>query len=223
MTIERLPNESPEYRKIRAELHEAEIALKEQRERVAELRRTLPADTDVADYVFHEAPVDGPVRDVRLSELFDDPAKPLVLMHFMFGKAQSEPCPMCTMWADGYDGAVPHLRQRVNFGVVVAGDAAAFRDYARERGWKNLRLLSCGDGTFKADLKMETEEGAQLPGVSVFVRGDDGQVRHFYTGCAMMGGGHFRGMDLLSPVWNFLDLTPQGRGDFMPSRRYGSA
>ena len=33
---------TPEYRKIRAELLEAETALKDQRERVAALRRTLP-------------------------------------------------------------------------------------------------------------------------------------------------------------------------------------
>jgi len=27
-------------------------------------------------------------------------------------------------------------------------------------------------------------------------------------------------MDLLSPFWHFLDLTPEGRGDFMPQRAY---
>jgi predicted dithiol-disulfide oxidoreductase (DUF899 family) len=29
-------------------------------------------------------------------------------------------------------------------------------------------------------------------------------------------------MDLLSPFWSFLDLTPEGRGDFLPKRSYGS-
>ena len=38
MPIESLPTESPEYRKLRQELLEAEIALRDQRERVAELR-----------------------------------------------------------------------------------------------------------------------------------------------------------------------------------------
>jgi predicted dithiol-disulfide oxidoreductase (DUF899 family) len=32
--------------------------------------------------------------------------------------------------------------------------------------------------------------------------------------------GEFRGMDLLSPFWSFLDLTPEGRGDFFPKRSY---
>ena len=35
----RLASESEAYKRIRDELHEAEIALREQRERVAELRR----------------------------------------------------------------------------------------------------------------------------------------------------------------------------------------
>lgn len=29
-----------------------------------------------------------------------------------------------------------------------------------------------------------------------------------------------RGIDLLSPVWNLLDLTPQGRDDWYPGLDY---
>ena len=49
--------ESREYTKAREELLQAEIALKEQRERVAELRRTLPLDT-LADDIAHVVGVD---------------------------------------------------------------------------------------------------------------------------------------------------------------------
>ena len=115
---------------------------------------------------------------------------------------------------------VPHLQQRVNFAVLVAGDAVAFRAYARSRGWRNLRVVSAGDSSLKRDLGFETEEGAQLPGVSVFVLAEDGSARHFYSGCAFYGAEGFRGMDLLSPLWGFLDLTPEGRGDFMPQLSY---
>ncbi len=216
-------NESPEYRKLRGELLEAEIALKEQRERVAGLRRQLPGDTLIEDYVLQEGPRDlaagdTPLVDVRLSELFERQELPLVLVHFMFGGQQKEPCPMCTLWADGYDGAVPHLRERMNFGVLVAGDVVEFRSYARERGWRHLRLLSAGASHLKRDVGMESADARQDAGVSVFTLGEDGDVRHFYTGGAFLREGHFRGMDLLSPAWNFLDLTPAGRGDWMPSR-----
>jgi predicted dithiol-disulfide oxidoreductase (DUF899 family) len=217
--------ESGDYRARRQELLQAEIELKDQIERVAALRRTLPLGGVVEDYAFQEGPRDLaagdlPMRTVRLSELFERPDQTLVLMHFMFGGAQTQPCPMCTMWADGYDGVVPHLRQRVAFGVVVAGDVAAIRAWGRQRGWRHLRLLSSAGTAYKRDFGMEDADGAQRPGVSVFRLGADGRPRHFYTQCAMMGEGHWRGMDLLSPVWNFLDLTPEGRGDWMPKRSY---
>ncbi len=219
------PNESADYRKLRAELLDAEIALKEQRERVAELRRKLPTDTRADSYRFREGPRDlsrgdEPVQEKSLAELFDDPRRPLVLMQFMFGGAQETPCPMCTLWADGYDGAIPHLEQNLNFAIVVAGDLIGMREHARRRGWRHVRIVSSHGTSFKRDYGFEAEDGGQTPGVSVFVLAEDGAVRHFYTGSALMTPDHFRGMDLLSPVWNLLDLTPQGRGDFFPRLAY---
>ncbi|MGI9591335.1 MAG: DUF899 family protein [Myxococcota bacterium] len=219
MTVRRLDKESEDYLKIRGELLEAEIALRDQRERVAELRRRLPP-TPVEDYRFHEAAVaGGPVADLRLSELFGD-HDVLILMHFMFGRKQENPCPMCTMWADGYDGVVPHIRQHAAFGVVVQGDPERFREHARSRGWRNLRLLSSSGTSFKDDLKMQSPEGHQAPGVSVFTKDASGAIAHTYTGGAELKEGQFRGMDLLSPVWHFLDLIPPGRGNWMPRLSY---
>ena len=117
----RLETESAEYRRLRDELREAEIALKDQRERVAALRRKLPLDTEIQDYEFHEGPADprkdGPFPMVRLSELFEDPRKPLVVYQYMFGGAQKRPCPSCTMWVDGFNGVAHHLRQTMNFAI----------------------------------------------------------------------------------------------------------
>lgn len=224
MSVRRLVTESEAYVSARAELEAAEVALMEQRERVAEMRRALPEGPIVeTDYVFQGVEVgeeNGPVRALGLADLFDDPDKPLVLVHFMYGKKQEQPCPMCTTWADGYDGVLPHLRQRMNFAVVIAGDPVEFRAYARGRGWRNLRVLSAAESSFKRDLKTESEDGAQEPAVSVFVRDPAGQIRHAYTGGASYDNGKYRGMDLLCPVWNFFDLTPEGRGDFFPRRSY---
>jgi len=49
-----LPNESEEYLSTREELRLAEIELRNQRERVAELRRNLPQGPAVQDYAFEE-------------------------------------------------------------------------------------------------------------------------------------------------------------------------
>jgi predicted dithiol-disulfide oxidoreductase (DUF899 family) len=220
MRFGRLDEESQEYAKLRDELTRAEIALRDQRERVAKLRRSLPADQEIADERFAEVR-DGEAAAVMLSELFENPEQPLLLLHFMYGKAQAHPCPMCTMWADGYDGVVPHLRQRMNFVVLVASDAASFEAYARSRDWRNLRIVSAGESDLKQRLGFETPDGSQFPGASVFVRRVDGSLVHTYSLCAMYAEAEGRGMDLLSPVWNFFDLTPDGRGEFMPSKAYG--
>jgi Bacterial protein of unknown function (DUF899) len=71
MPVRPLENETPEYRKQRAELLEAELALRDQIERVAALRRALPA-TPLDDPCFEEIR-DGVRTPVRLSELFDAP------------------------------------------------------------------------------------------------------------------------------------------------------
>jgi predicted dithiol-disulfide oxidoreductase (DUF899 family) len=57
----------------------------------------------------------------------------------------------------------------------------------------------------------------------VFTRGSDGAIRHVYTSHPWMAGDIAqRGIDLLCPVYNILDLTPQGRGDWYASLDYGT-
>src|SRR5215510_15456027 len=123
----RLPNESADYMAKREELRLAEIALMLHRERVAELRRELPPGAIVKDYVFEEGPAnlnagDNPIQKVRLSELFTAPNRSLLLYHFMFGKRNVEPCPMCTMMIDDFNGIAHHLAQNLDFAIVAAAD-----------------------------------------------------------------------------------------------------
>ena len=224
MLYGKLYHETEQYRQKRAELLDAEMALRDQRERVAQLRRALPQDTRINDYLFHEGPSDlqreGPISEVRLSELFEDPVKPLLIYQYMFGGAQKESCPMCAMWTDGFNAIATHLKQRTNFAVVAQGDIIAFRAWARERNWNHLRLVSSAGSSFKTDLHFQDSQEEQFPGVTVFVKSRNGSLCHFYSASAMMLENEYRGLDLFSPVWNLLDLTPQGRGDWLPSVRY---
>jgi predicted dithiol-disulfide oxidoreductase (DUF899 family) len=223
-----LQNESADYLAKREELRLAEIELRNQRERVAALRRELPQGAVVQDYEFIEGPAsldegDAPANKVRLSELFTAPDRSLVIYHLMFGKQQSVPCPMCTAWIDGFNGVAHHLAQNVDFAVVAAADPAALRTHARNRGWNKLRLLSAGDNTFKYDLGSEDAEGHQDSTISVFARDSDGTLRHFYSGHPWLAEDiKERGIDELIPVWNVLDLTPQGRGTWYASLDYGT-
>ena len=226
MQYTRLANESADYLAQRERLQQAEIELMQHRERVAAMRRQLPQGPVIQDYVFQEGPRDldagdGPVTIVRLSELFSGPGRALAIYHFMYGKRQTSPCPMCTMWIDGFNGVAHHVAQNVDFVVAAAADPATLRAHARTRAWRGLRLLSCGDSTFKYDLGSEDAEGNQDSTISVFTRSADGTLRHFYTSHPRMSE-HIdqRGLDLLCPVWHFLDLTLEGRKDWYAELTY---
>jgi predicted dithiol-disulfide oxidoreductase (DUF899 family)/uncharacterized protein YndB with AHSA1/START domain len=221
----RLPNEPADYLAAREQLRQAEVELMQHVERVAEMRRALPTGAEVQDYVFSEGPADLDAGDVpsqvRLSELFSQPGRPLIVYQLMYGKLQTEPCPMCTMWIDGYNGVARHLARKVDFAIAAAADLPALRAYARSRGWTNLRLLSCGDSTFKYDLGSEDAAGEQDSSIAVFTRDADGSLHHFYTAHPRMSHDiDQRGIDALTPVWNLFDLTPAGRPDWYPDLTY---
>lgn len=223
-----LTNESAEYLAKRDELRLAEIELMKQRERVAAMRRALPEGAAVQNYEFEEGPRelnagDSPVGKIRLSELFTKPDRALVIYHFMFGKKNSKACPMCTAWIDGTNGVAHHLAQNLDFAVVAAADVPTLRAFARERGWNKLRLLSAAKNTFKFDFGSENADGGQDSTLSVFTRDASGAVRHFYSAHPWMSPEiRERGIDLLSPIWHFLDVTPQGRGKWYSSLDYGT-
>jgi predicted dithiol-disulfide oxidoreductase (DUF899 family) len=223
----RLKNESDEYLSKREQLRLAEIESMKLRERVAELRRKLPRGAIVENYAFIEGPADlgagdAPTRTVRLSELFTAPNRSLVIYHFMYGKRQANPCPMCTLIIDSLNGVAHHLAQNVDLAIVAAADPPSLRAHARRQGWNQLRLLSTGeDSTFKYDLGGEDGAGNQDSTVSVFTHDRDGTLRHFYSAHPLMAHDiKERGLDLLSPVYNVLDLTPQGRGNWYASLDY---
>ena len=206
---------STDYDTARTALRQAELDLMQQRELVAEMRRQLPAGPITEDYEFSEF-FDGAEHPVKLSDLFTDRRQPLIIYHFMFGNQQTTPCPMCSMWTDGWNAVTDHISARVNFVVAASSSAQEWTEVATSRGWTNLRLVSAAPSSFKLDIGGEDEEGNQWPFLSVWEL-IDGRPRMTYSGGAHIDGEHWRGVDLLSPVWHFLDLTRGGRGDWMPS------
>jgi predicted dithiol-disulfide oxidoreductase (DUF899 family) len=219
--------ETDAYRELRERLLLEEQALSDQTERVAELRRQLTENPVSVDYVLKEipAPLDDPnpgaPREVRLAELFDSGQRTLILQHVMFAPEDEGACPMCSMWADGFNAIAHHVRRRASFVLTAKADIGKFRAWGRERGWSNIRLLSSFGTSFQRDFGFEDADGAQTPGLSVFSLADGGEVHHCYSVHARMIGDHWRGMDPLNPVWNLLDLTPDGRGEWFPGNDYG--
>jgi predicted dithiol-disulfide oxidoreductase (DUF899 family) len=228
-STQRLPGESAEYRTARNALLEAEVELRRRVETVAALRRALPPGGEIPkDYLFHEGPArladDGAPRPVKLSELFSPGKDSLIVYNFMYGPQMKLACPMCTSILDGLNGQFVHVSQRANFAVVAKSPIARIREHARARGWDRLRLLSSADNTYNTDYLGETPDGNQMPALNVFVR-RGGKIHHFYNAELLYvpsePGQNGRHVDLIWPLWNLLDFTPEGRGsDWYPKLSY---
>lgn len=224
----RFPGESSAYRSTRDELLDMEAELRRLQEAVAAKRRTLPLGGKVPeDYVFEAVPSEGGGNGgtVSLSQMFRPGQDNLVVYGFMYGPDWEQACPMCTSMLDSLNGTAPHVGDRISLAVVAKAPPEKIQAWARQRGWRNLRLFSSADNTFNRDYFAESPDGDQLPSLNVFARTAEG-VFHFYNTELFFvppeEGQHPRHVDLIWPVWNLFDLTPEGRGaDWFPKVSYG--
>jgi predicted dithiol-disulfide oxidoreductase (DUF899 family) len=232
-TMTNYPGESAEYRAARDRLLEQEVALRREMEAVSEARRGLPPGGAVPeDYVFRGIGGDGASTDVRLSELFAPGRDSLAIYSMMFPRDPGDerpgpqagqtarlpraegPCPSCTALLDQLDGAAEHVAPLMNFAVVAKTPLERAVAFAEERGWRRLRVLSSAGNTYNRDYLAETPEGDQRPMLNVFHRDGD-VIRHFWGSELFYAptepGQDPRHVGTLEPLWNLLDLTPEGR------------
>jgi predicted dithiol-disulfide oxidoreductase (DUF899 family) len=228
------PGESKQYRAARDRLLAEEIELRRRIEAVAAARRELPPGGSVPeDYVFHGEGENGEPTDVKMSKLFEPGKDSLAIYSFMFPRDPEDhrpgpvreketarlplaegPCPSCVALLDQLDGAVEHAIQQTNFAVAAKSPLPRILTFARERGWRRLRLLSSAGNRYNADYHAETPEGVQRPMLNVFHRDGD-TIRHFWAS-ELLYAPSDRGQDprhvgTLEPVWNLFDLTRDGR------------
>jgi len=231
------PNESADYRAARERLLEKEIALRRQMEAVAEERRKLPSGGELKEgYVFDGLGPDGEPAHIRFSELFAPGRDTLIVYNMMFPRyptdtrpkpergafvnlpREDSPCPSCTALVDQFDGAVPHLEAAgFNFVVIAKTSLERLLTFARERGWRHQRFLSAANNSFKRDYHSEDEDGGQEALLQVFHRSPGG-IRHFWSSELQFAkadpGQDQRAFGTVEPLWNFIDLTPDGRPDW---------
>jgi predicted dithiol-disulfide oxidoreductase (DUF899 family) len=185
--------------------------------------------------VFRGVGPDGEATDVRLSDLFGPGIDSVAIYNYMFPRYKGDarpgptsgplakvpldrlPCPSCTAFLDQLEGAAEHVSQNMGLAVVVAVPLERLLDVADDRGWRHLRLLSAAGNTFRRDYHGETEAGDSLPMLNVFHRDPDGTIRHSWASelldAPTDGGQDPRHNGTLEPLWNFFDLTPEGRPD----------
>ena len=152
---------------------------------------------EVQDYVFKDVK-----EEVKLSELFGKKDE-LVLIHNM-----GSHCTYCTMWADGFNGVLPHLEDRAAF-VVVSSDSPALQSkFAKSRNWK-FKMVSAEISFAKA---MGFFSKGFMPGVSVFQK-KGGKIYR-------VAKDYFGPGDKYCGVWHLFSLLPKGSDKWEPKFKY---
>lgn len=215
------PNESSEYREARTALLAEEIALRRQVQKVAAMRRELPAGSAPKDYRF----LDEDGKEIGLADLFGR-HDTLFTYFWMYGPERERPCPMCTSFVGAIDAAAPDIEQRIAVAIIGRSPVSRQLAFARERGWKNLRFYQSVGDDFPRDYRGLTDEGEEYPMINVWQRKGD-KVNLFW---AAEGGDDTAdpGFDPHlapdpTPLWTVLDWTPGGRGtDWYPKLEYSA-
>jgi predicted dithiol-disulfide oxidoreductase (DUF899 family) len=184
---------------LQKKIAKAERALTQCQQKLAALRHKQTPQ-ELPDYTFTRA--GG--RKVKFSQLFGDKDE-LLVIHNMGAS-----CPYCTLWADGFNGFVPHLQDRAGFAVISEDRPLAQKKFAASRRWK-FPLLSSRGTRFRKDVGYKSSGGDLWPGVSAFTKDATGRIFHLTH--ARLGPG-----DLYCSLWHLFDLLPER--DWSPKYRY---
>lgn len=189
---------SPTIEKLEAELREA-------KKKLTEAIRAQPHEP-IKNYTLRQVPSGSAVT---LSELFGS-SRELLLIHNM-GKR----CPYCTLWADCFSSMYKHVANRAAFVLSTPDEPSVAGAFASARGW-TFPVVAHAGTTFAQDLGYKGEEGqygAFHPGVSAFLKRDDGSIVR--TGTRRFGPG-----DDFCAIWPMFDLFANGAGDWAPKFHY---
>ena len=204
----------------RKTLLEKEKAHMREGDRLAAERRELPCLKIEKSYTFETEQ-----GRKTLADLFNGRGQ-LIVHHLMYGPDWNAACPGCSFQAEHIDGPAQHLpHHNVSIVAVSRAPLAKILTYKSRMGWRFEWVSSFGSdfnydfhvsftkqqieqsridynfGTITTDGRYLSEE---LPGLSVFLIDDDGNVLLTYSTYA-------RGLDMLLGTHHYLDLTPEGR------------
>jgi len=161
--------------------------------------RKKNSGTEVPNYTF--STLDG---EVTLLDMFGDNDRLLVIHNMGQG------CRYCTLWADGFNGFLPHLESAMSVVLVSRDSPDVQRKFANSRGWR-FRLASHGGGPYiQEQTVMEGERN--MPGAVVYER-DGHSIKR--KNAAVFGPG-----DLYCSIWNLLGMAGLDDADWTPQYNY---
>ena len=197
------------------------------RDQLSQDRRELPWELVDKEYTF-----EGERGKQTLDESFEGRSQ-LVIYHAMFNPetagpstswTKNSPCFVCSFWMDNFNGITVHLNHRdITMAAVSLAPYATMAAYKKRMGWTFPWLSSLGSD-FNFDYRVSFTEDelradkvdynyrpnpfsmSQAPGISVFLKGEDGRIFHTYSTYA-------RGLDMLNVAYHYMDLVPKGRDE----------
>jgi predicted dithiol-disulfide oxidoreductase (DUF899 family) len=188
------------------------------RDQLSQARRELPWVKVEQVYWF-----DTPEGKQTLIELFAGRSQ-LIVYHFMVASNWLEGCPICSFWADNFNGIVVHLNQRdISFVAISGAPLEKLEAYKRRMGW-SFPWVSSGSSDFNYDYQVswtpaQMQNGSKIyryrasdastedaPRVSVSYQNQQRAVFHPYFCYA-------RGLDILNRTYHFIDPVPKGRDE----------
>jgi predicted dithiol-disulfide oxidoreductase (DUF899 family) len=189
------------------------------RDQLSAERRALPWLRLDKSYTFEGC--EG--RKLSLGDLFRSHSQ-LAVYHLMFGPDWEAACKSCSFWADSFNDMVDHLAARdVSFVAVSRAPKPKLKAFAERMGW-TFPWVSSFESDFNFDFNVSftpeqvergegtynyaprTHKQTELPGMSAFAKDADGTIFHTYSSFG-------RGIDMLNPVYQWLDLAPKGRDE----------
>ena len=207
-----------EWLAARTEFLQKEKEFTRLRDELSRQRRQLPWEKVEKAYV-----LEGPNGQETLADLFDGRGQ-LIVYHFMFGPGWEAGCPSCSYISDHFDGMTIHLANRDTTLIAIShAPIAEIAAFQKRMGWK-FKWVSSFGSDFNYDYHVSFTPGEkasgkvyynyertefpadEAPGASVFSKDATGAVFHTYSTYA-------RGLDIMLGVYNFLDMTPKGRGE----------
>lgn len=160
---------------------------------------------------------------VSMAELFQGKTQ-LIVQHVMFVVGADAACPSCSLWIDGVVSSIRHLAAaNIAFVAVSSAEPERLEAYRQRMGWHELRWFSSPEFGRWNKVSFTEEEKSQgeynylprdgsrfpneveMPGISVYAR-DESTGQCFKTWDAFA-----RGLDPMSVVYSYMDLTPIGR------------
>ena len=180
------------------EVAQLEQQIFELTERLQALRKANEGEA-VRNYSF--ATLNG---ETTLADLFGDHSK-LLMIHNM-----GQGCRYCTLWADGFNGFLPHLESAMSVALVSKDAPETQRRFANSRGWRFL-LASHGGGDYIREQSV-VENSNNTPGAVIYERKGEEIVR---TNSCVFGPG-----DLYCSMWSLLGLAGLNEADWTPQYSY---